>query len=156
MMFIVSFLIDYVIVSFRIFFLFNAGYTSFFTNLSNVESYLKDCRMYMLTWAMDTIISIFLHFGMLFCRFIYARYATGLEAMGKKLFHGLVCLVKTTFCLQWLLFYPIKNLFLAENYPLNTVQGRICAKTNVNQFSDVDNNHHFSIKPKLIVIIFGF
>ena len=155
MMFIASFLLNYVLASLRIFYLFNIGTTSFVDNLSNVESYFGDCKMYNLTWAMDSILSVFIHFGMMFCRFIYARYATGLETIGKRLLHGLVYIVTTTFCLQWLLIYPIKNILLEENYPLHVIQGHLCTKTKMVQFGDSEKNKDFSIRPKLLMITFS-
>ena len=153
MMFLVFFLLDSVIMCFRIFFFFNVGHASFDNALLNNDQYIKDCKFSIITTAISSIISIYLNLGMMFCRFIYARYASGLELFGKNLFHGLVCIVSGTFCLQGLLFMPVKNIFLTKDYPLNIIQGQICTKTII-QFSDGGQNKDFSLKPKLIVITF--
>ena len=155
-MFLAFFLMNYVMVSMQIYSLFNVGFTSFIDDPFDVELYLADCKIYMISWATYTVISIFLHFGMMFCRFIYARYADGLLSKGKNLFHSLVCLVTSTFCLQHILFPLIKNFVNDDDeYPLNIIQGQICTKQNITQFSNAEKNITFIIRPKILMITFS-
>ena len=153
-MFLTFFLLNFVLASLQTFSLFNLGFTGFVEHPSEGDPFLWDCKVFMISWANYTVISLFLHFGMLFCRFIYTRYADGLLLMGKSLLHGLVCLMTVTFCIQHILFPIVKNVFHEENYPLNIIQGQICMKKNITQFQSVEQNKAFINRPKLMMIAF--
>ena len=101
---------------------------------------------------MNLWISICLNLGMMFCRFIYARYAKGLLSMDSNLFHGLVHLVVGAFIVHSLLMFPIRNLFVVEDADLNNIQKRICTKTIILWFKDEEQNRKFSLQPKIVVI----
>jgi hypothetical protein len=99
--------------------------------------------------------SIYINTGMIFCRFIYVRYAKGLLSMGSNLFHCLVFLVTVTFFTHWFFMFPVRNLFLLEDADLNTIQKRVCTKTTIPWFNDVLQNKKFSLQPKVIIIAFS-
>ena len=92
---------------------------------------------------------------MMFCRFIYVRYAKGLLSMGSNLFHGLVHLVVGAFIVHSLLMFPIRNLFVVEDADLNNIQKRICTKTTILWFKDEEQNIKFSLRPKIYVLAFS-
>ena len=94
-----------VLVPVRIFTLFHIGYLHFDIHQTNPEENIQACKFYIVTSAMNLWISICLNLGMMFCRFIYARYAKGLLSMGSNLFHGLVHLVVGAFIVHFLLMF---------------------------------------------------
>ena len=83
MMFIVVFSLNCVSVSIHIVFFFKVGFRNFLNELSPHDQLVFDCKMSLITRAMGTIIFTCITVGMLFCRFIYARYANGLNLLGK-------------------------------------------------------------------------
>ena len=42
-----------------------------------------------------------------------------------------------------------------DNYPLNTIKGKICSQTFIKEFEDRTNNIDYSVKPKSILLTFG-
>ena len=120
---------------------FNMGYKSF--ERDNVlETHQIDCKMYLISWTSFSILSVYLHLGMIFCRFIYTRYAHGFMKLGTGLFHKLVCIVTTTFCLQHVLFRVAEALLADDDFTLNMIQGQICNKRNITHFIHASGNTH--------------
>ena len=64
----------------------------------------------------------------------------------------LISVVIVALCLPWVIIYPIIGNFFVQDYPLNTVKGKICSLT-INKLSDEDVLQ--SIKAKIILITFG-
>ena len=112
----------------RIYFFFNIGNSHFVTKQSNIVEDIQVCKFYIVTSGLHLMFSIFINTGMIFCRFIYVRYAKGLLSMGSKLLHVLVYLLIGTYFLRWLLMFLIPNFFLLEDVDLNSIQKRICTK----------------------------
>ena len=80
--------------------------------------------------------------GIIFCRFIYARYAHGLVADQGRLFHKIVLLV--------IIIFTLHSLMLDSQYDYRTrIKGRIC---NQIEFPD-KSNKDFHVKPKLLITI---
>ena len=84
-------------------------------------------------------------FGIVFCRFIYARYAHGLVADRGRLFHKIILLVIIIFTIHHLLIW----YFDSQNDYKDRIKGRIC---NQIEFLDIKNKE-FHVKPKLLVSI---
>ena len=80
--------------------------------------------------------------GIIFCRFIYARYAHGLVADKGRLFHKIVLLV--------IIIFTLHSLILdSQNDYRTCIKGRIC---NQIEFPD-KSNKEFHVKPKLLISI---
>jgi hypothetical protein len=101
------------------------------------------------------VFSICINTGMVFCRFIYVRYAKGLLSIGSNMFHGLVFLVIGTYFFDILLMFPIRHVFLLEDVDLNNIQKRVCTKTHIPWFKDEAQNKKFSLQPKLLIFAFS-
>ena len=83
--------------------------------------------------------------GIIFCRFIYARYAHGLVADKGRLFHKIVVLVIIIFTMQNLLLWYLDT----QNDYRDIIKGRICYQL---EFPE-KNNKDFHVKPKLMISI---
>ena len=158
-MFLVHLFITSVLVPLRIFSFFHIGY-SHFADMSHPEQDIQVCNFYIVTSAINLMFSIYINIGMMFCRLIYVRYAEGLLSMGSNLFHCLVFLVTVTFFTHWLLMFPIRlsfrpNLFILKDADLNTIQKRVCTKTTIPWFDDIEENKNVSLQPKLIILSFS-
>ena len=144
-----------VLVPVRIFTFFHIGYSHFHIHQTNPKENIQVCKLYIITSGINLGFSIFMNLGIVFCRFIYARYATGLLSMGSNLFHSLLCIVVGAFILHGLLQFPIRNLFLLEDADLNNIQKRICTKTPITWFKDEEQNRKFSLKPKILQLAYS-
>ena len=51
--------------------------------------------------------------------------------------------------------FPVRNLFLSEDADLNTIQKRVCTKTTISWFNDIQQNKKFFLQPKVIIIAFS-
>ena len=142
-----------VLVPVKIFTFFHIGYSHFDIYQTGPKENIQVCKLYFVTSAINISISLCLNLGMLFCRFIYARYAKGLLSMGSNLFHGLVHLVVGVCFLHGLLMFPIRNSFILEDADLNDIQKRICTKTTILWFKDEEQNIKFSLRPKIYVFV---
>ena len=101
-----------------------------------------------------------------FCwRYIYVSYAADLAAFGERLLKILVTVGILALCGPWIIIYPVLgNLtekrnwhfkkilgnIRVENFPLNTLKGKICTQTLILEF-----NYKESVKPKAILLMFG-
>ena len=105
-------------------------------------------------------------------RYIYVRFASDLASSGDKLFKILVSVSILTFCLQWLIIYPVVGNIISvnclrininlwsgnlkvENYPLNSIKGKICTQTFINEFENQEENVDMILKPKFILYTTG-
>ena len=89
----------------------------------------------------------------MFCRFIYARYASGFVASGTILFHRLAAILIVSFISQFILIYPLSGLWRFYNiYPLNMIKGKLCALAPIAQNEFQNENNGFAWKHKLIII----
>ena len=86
--------------------------------------------------------------GIIFCRFIYVRYAHGLVADMGRLFHKIVLLAISVFTLHMLLIWPIQTM-LSENDYTDMIKGKICNRKPFPQ--DRESFISFHIKPKMMV-----
>ena len=136
-------------------FFFEVAIENFTQETAAPARVMGDCKAYLTIWLSCIILNYFVNNGMLFCRFIYARYATGLITNGKKLFHILVCCGTGAFLFQWLGIQPFQYHFGGGNFPMNLWKGYVCTKTTYTEslvFGDVYTNIDYLIKPKLIII----
>ena len=100
-------------------------------------------------------------------RYIYVCYAADLAAFGERLLNILVSVGILALCGPWIIIYPVIGnnsslskchmflvLFLGnihiENFPLNTLKGKLCTQTLILEF-----NYKESVKPKAILLTFG-
>ena len=151
-MYTMVFFIDIFIGYFGTYFLFKVGFSNFSVDSTPFASILYDCKNFLTIWLANGSFKVIFHVGMMFCRFIYARYATGLVTEGMRLFHGLVFVFIGIFSLQLLLIWPIQYTFFVKEYPLNMIKGKICTQTNIVEFDEEKSNVDFSIKPKILII----
>ena len=154
-MFLTIFFINSFLVPMMIHFYFEVAIEHFTQESPSQEYVLGDCKAFLTIWLCSFITNYILNNGMLFCRFIYARYANGLITTGKKLFHTLVCCGTGAFLFQWLGMQPFQYHFGKGNFPMNLWKGYICTKTTYTDslvFGDVYTNIDYLIKPKLIII----
>ena len=105
-------------------------------------------------------------------------YAADLAAGGERLLNILVSVGILALCVPWIIIYPIIGGFIflfisllylhiyisiyvftgnvhIDNYPLNTIKGKICSQTFIKEFEDRTNNIDYSVKPKSILLTFG-
>ena len=98
-------------------------------------------------------------------------YAADLAAGGERLLNILVSVGILALCVPWIIIYPIIGgfnirllsisiyVFIGnvhiDNYPLNTIKGKICSQTFIKEFEDRTNNIDYSVKPKSILLTFG-
>ena len=154
-LFLVHIFITSVLVPFRIFTFFQLGYSHFVRDQSDYEEDIQTCKFYIVTSATNLMFSICINTGMVFCRFIYVRYAKGLLSMGSNMFHGLVYLVICIYFLDCIFMFPVRNFFLMEDVDLNNIQKRVCTKTNITWYKDDEQNKQFSLQPKLLIFAFS-
>ena len=88
--------------------------------------------------------------GIIFCRFIYARYAHGLLKDKGKLFHKVVLLVISIFSLHWLLVCIIKPIVGLESHS-KISKGMICNELPLPGQPEA-GFIKFYIKPKLMLV----
>ena len=89
--------------------------------------------------------------AIMFCRFIYSRYAQGLGPDQSKLFNKLVVLVMVVFTLHTVIIFPIHwaiNIGTIDN----SIMGKICVREPIPQFLEKRPDLEFSIKPKVTII----
>ena len=72
------------------------------------------------------MIGMDLNLGLLFCRYIYVRYAHGLVSHGKVLFHKIIVLVVLTFLCQQVIMFPMREYLFVQKFPFHNVIGSIC------------------------------
>ena len=48
----------------------------------------------------------------------------------------------------------IGNIFI-DNYPLNSIKGKICSLTFIDEFEDAANNITYITKPKILIMTFS-
>ena len=149
-MFSAIFFLNIFLVPLMTYFFFEIGMENFSQDAKSSADTIEGCKNYLTIWLTCIILNAFFNIGMLFCRFVYVRYANGLIMNGKKLFHILVCCVTGAFLFQWLDIQPLQYHFFLKDYPMNLLKGYICTKTMIH--GDVHTNIDFSIKPKLIII----
>ena len=106
-------------------------------------------------------------------RYIYVCHASALARGGEKLLKIVICLVVAAFSLQWMIMWIIyaKGKFsvyqkvtsklsigtgnLETDFPLNTIKGKICTQTIIEEFENHTKTIEFSIKPKVIMLTIG-
>ena len=81
---------------------------------------LKACSFFTIMLFSSQIVLVGMNSGILFCRFIYIRHATGLMKEGRQLFHRLVMVLITCFTLQFLSIFPFSGLI--KNYDLHSLK----------------------------------
>ena len=130
-------------------------YLYFFLKLGSVSLFMRDqldqdeittlCVHYIQSFIGLYTVGSLPSFGIIFCRFIYARYAHGLVADKGRLFHKIVLLVIIIFTFHHLLLWYLDS---QKDYR-NRIKGRIC---NQIEFPD-KSNKEFHVKQKLLTSI---
>ena len=110
------------------------------------------CKVYIVAWISSQQFMIVGNVGIIFCRFIYTRYARALVSEGTATFHGLSAVLIMSFTAQFILMYPFSGLWrFYSTYPLNMIKGRLCALVPVHQGEWQDEKNGFAWKHKLII-----
>ena len=138
----IHFLINAITITLYLYFLFKIGSDHFSALKLNNEDRFTTCKYYISSWLGLYITGGLPSLGIVFCRFIYARYAHGLLADKGRLFHKIVLLVIFVFTLHGLLIWP---LLYQDDYR-NIIKGKICNKLQFPEASKVE----FHVKPKLL------
>ena len=106
------------------------------------------CKAWFMSITISTSLMASLNLALLFCRFIYVRYALGLVTHGTRLFHNIVCVVTCTFILQHLLIFPIRQAWTQNLDKGETIKVQICSHKQTTWLEDKE----FSVKPKIIFL----
>ena len=145
----VYFLINAINANIYLHFLFRLGRKQFFQKGAALEESRALCEHYISSWVTLYSIGGVPNLGIMFCRFIYVRYAHGLVDDMGKLFHKVVALALPMFTLQPLLMWPIYRT-LSEDDWTHRIKGRICNK--IDFPSEEETFISFYVKPKMIVV----
>merc|ERR1712203_819753 len=108
-------------------------------------------------WAFMYALNVTILFCVMFARFVYIRYASGLIELGTGLFERLV-IVSVIFLFGFFMAFAL-GFILKPGYPHSFIKGKICMKQEITEWSPTgDLDRDFSLKPKLIagVLIFLF
>ena len=90
--------------------------------------------------------------AVMFCRFVFTRYAQGLITDEIKLFKKVVCVALVFFTLHWLSIFPAQHSFNGELSTEKNIMGRICSQTHIPEFLEDTVNVTVSVKPKILII----
>ena len=140
-----------VTVLFHVHFFFRVGNANLLENQGNDSDIHQLCANYISSWLTNIIINTVPWVVVIFCRFIYARYAHGLLLDGGKLFRKLVGVTMLFFCLQLIFMWPVQYEMGAKKYS-KIIKGRICTKSPIPEFLGDQADAEFSVRPKLITI----
>ena len=137
------FIFNTVATSVYLYFLFKLGSASLFMQDGlEQDDTAALCMHYIQSFSGLYTVGSLPSLGIIFCRFIYARYAHGLVADKGRLFHKIVLLV--------IIIFTLHSLILdSQNDYRNRIKGRICNQTD---FPD-QSNKDFHVKPKLLISI---
>ena len=138
----IQFLINLININIYLHFFFQISSTRFFPDHEKNEDVTFTCNYYINSSLGLYITGSLPSFGIVFCRFIYVRYAHGLLADKGRLFHKIVLLAIFVFTLHGLLIWPL----LYHNDYKEIIQGRVCNKLEFPDASEVE----FHVKPKLL------
>ena len=135
-MFAVLFLVNSIasLVTFR--WLFEIGFRNFpaenmHSSSKPSDGLVRACRSFIIALFAGQVTLVAGNSGILFCRFIYVRHATGLVEGGEGLFHRLVTVLVTCFTLQFNFIFPISGLIkYYDTYPLNMLKASISQEKN--------------------------
>ena len=105
----------------------NQNFCSF---IGDQKIQFDNCFNYLTVWLFTFPQRGFIHFGLVFCRSIYIRLASGLVKDGIKLLHGLTIIFITVFSLQIQLMWPVRHVLSGNSYQ-DTLKGKFCTKTNI-------------------------
>ena len=108
------------------------------------------CENYINCWMSTYILVGLPNYAIMFCRFIYCRFAHGLVNDESKLFTKLILVATFFFTLHWLLVWPVQYTLNAGTNYENTIKGRICTQSLIPEFLEKSVNIKFSVKPKLL------
>ena len=117
------------------YFLFQLGFEHFFEeedSSSEVNSYL--CKTYLTSYMITYTFVTYPNLGIIFCRFIYIRYAQGLVDDMGKLLHRVILLSITVFSLHWMLIWPIRTVLSDEDYT-EFIKGKICHQNPISELT---------------------
>ena len=115
----------------------------------DTEDLAIQCAHYINSWLNSYIVLGVPCHIVLFCRFVYTRYAHGIIADQTKLFSKLIVTAMSIFTLHMLLIWPIHyTLSIGTTYS-GTIKGRICTHSHIPEFFEETVNLQFSVKPKL-------
>ena len=124
---------------------FQLGSAHFMVETKDPEAISTICKHYVFCWIGMYTVGGIPSLGIVFCRFVYARYAHGLLADKGRLFHKVVLLVIFVFTIHWLLLWPA--ISINKDYK-NIIKGKIC---NQLPFPEAGESLvEFHIKPKLL------
>ena len=127
-------------------FLIEIGKANLFESGLDKEAMFTSCQHYITSYLTVYTMSTVPNIGIIFCRFIFVRYAHGLlEDMG-TLFRKIALLTIGIFTVHNLLVWPTQALFSKTNYG-NMLKKKICELSPLPDFTE---NIVYSIKPKLL------
>ena len=142
----IHFLISAINSNIYIYFFFKIGHFHFFAVNKDPEDTAVMCKYYITSWLVTYTMMSIPNIGIVFCRFIYARYAHGLVKDMGRLFHKIVLFIIFVFTGHWLLVWPIRTTLSKGDYT-NIMKGKIC---NQIPFSDSKESIIQLLKPKLM------
>ena len=87
----------------------------------------QSCLKFIQTFLTLDAISVLPLIGIIFCRFVYVRYAHGLLHDMGKLFHRILIVASFCFTLHWLLIWQLEPI-ITDNKFLNHTKEKICNK----------------------------
>ena len=164
LLYVIIFLGNIINVAIMIYFFFNIGYIAMIDGKvinsthhaykicfkDDMEELGFNCQHFINSFMVTNLVIGVPSCAIMFCRFIYSRYAHGLGPDKSKLFNKLVVLVMVVFTLHLVLIWPI-HFALNIGTIQNTIMGKICTKAQIPEFLEKRPNLEFSIKPKLTI-----
>ena len=130
----VQFLLNLISSCVFVFFLFDLGAAHILDLERDSETIRIKCENFFFSWLILYTLTTFPSIAILFCRFIYVRYAQGLLIDMGRLLHNLVRLSMAFFITYWILVWIIKPAVVEDEYsstikgtfPIRNIISRIC------------------------------
>ena len=124
-------------------------------DISSPDTVLNNCGMFLITITTINNIDFFYNFGIIFCRFVYTRYAYGLTVSTVKVFHFLVCSIIGAFTAQFFIVELMKYDEAVKNneFPFNTMDGFFCSGLAVDSNFQPDTKEFQKVSLVLIAFV---
>ena len=88
--------------------------------MDDPELQLNNCINFLTVWFFTSAQRGVYHVGLVFCRFIYVRLASGLVKDGAKMLHWVTIIIITVFILLQDLMWPVRCLLNGNNFQVTT------------------------------------
>ena len=122
-------------------------------DVSSPDEVIKNCAGFLITITTINYMDFFYNFGIMFCRFVYARYAYGLTVSTVNIFHFLVSCITGAFTVQFFIGGLLNDLAVRNNgFPLNTIDGFFCSSVTVDRNFQPDTQEFH----KVSLLFFAF